>query len=161
MEEENKSPKYGKRPLWQWLILYAVIALVVYGAVYYFILSKNKGYNNNQNKTQYQQSSQSPASSPASNQAESQKFTIEGSEFAFTPSAITVKNGQPVQITFKNTGQYSHNLTIADLNIATKTIGPGEEDTVTFTPNKTGQVSFMCTVPTHADKGMKGTLNVQ
>lgn len=31
---------YGKRPLWQWIIIYAVIAVVVYGVVYYFIIAK-------------------------------------------------------------------------------------------------------------------------
>ena len=161
MEEEKKQPIYGKRPLWQWLLLYAVIALVVYGVLYYFVLSKNKGYNNNQSQTQYQQNSTAPTSSPAGNQAESQKFTVEGNEFAFTPATLTVKNGQPVEITFKNTGKYPHNLTLTDLNIATKTINPGEEDTITFTPSKTGQFSFICTVPPHADKGMTGTLTVQ
>ena len=43
---ENKAPSaYGKRPLWQWLVLYVIIGAVVYGLVYYFLLAKKGGYN--------------------------------------------------------------------------------------------------------------------
>lgn len=31
---------YGKRPLWQWILLYVVIGGVVYALIYYFFLSK-------------------------------------------------------------------------------------------------------------------------
>lgn|SRR3989344_993856 len=34
------SSAYAKRPLWQWFALYAVIAVVVYAAIYYLFLSK-------------------------------------------------------------------------------------------------------------------------
>jgi hypothetical protein len=40
MEEEETKPSYTKRPLWQWLVLYTVIAIVIYGLVYYFVLAK-------------------------------------------------------------------------------------------------------------------------
>lgn len=90
-----------------------------------------------------------------------QEITVEGNEFAFTPSEITVKQGQEVSLTFKNKGRYPHNFVVADLNIKTKTIQPGEEDTVTFTPDKTGSFTYVCAVPGHADKGMTGTLKVQ
>ena len=166
MEEEKKEFQYTKRPLWQWFLLYAVVAIVLYGLLYYFVLSKNKGGyggSNSQNPYQSQSQSSSSPSSPSSpaSSAVNQKFTVVGTEFAFTPSTISVKTGQPVQVTFKNNGKFPHNLTFTDLNVGTKTISPGEEDTITFTPNKTGDFTFICTVPTHADRGMKGTLTVQ
>ena len=39
MEPENqpnpKPPaKYGKRPMWQWIVLYVVLAIIVYAIVY-------------------------------------------------------------------------------------------------------------------------------
>ena len=42
MKQENKTEygyeyKYGKRPLWQWILLYAVIAAVAYGIIYYIV----------------------------------------------------------------------------------------------------------------------------
>jgi Plastocyanin len=165
MAEEEKQYGYRKRPFWQWILLYAVIGVVIYGAVYYFILAKNNGgYNNNSvvapSYTSPTTAQITPSQTPSS-MAQVQKITISGSEFAFTPAAITLKKGQPAEITFKNTGAFPHNLTIADLNLKTKTIQPGEQDIIQFTPDKTGQFSFMCTVPGHADKGMKGTLTVQ
>lgn len=101
------------------------------------------------------------STSTAPTNAISQQITVEGNEFAFTPSVITVKQGEEVTVTFKNTGKYPHNFTISDLNVQSDTIQPGEQTTVTFTPDKTGSFTYICTVPGHADKGMKGTLTVQ
>ena len=36
---------YGKRPLWQWILLYVIVGAIVYGAIYYFVFAKNGGYN--------------------------------------------------------------------------------------------------------------------
>lgn len=30
---------YGKRPLWQWIVLYVVIGLAIYGIIYYFLIA--------------------------------------------------------------------------------------------------------------------------
>lgn len=90
-----------------------------------------------------------------------QAFTVEGNEYAFSPATLTVKNNQPVTILFKNTGKYPHNFSISELDVKSKTIRTGQEDTVTFTPTKTGSFEYVCTVPGHADRGMKGTLLVQ
>ncbi len=35
---------YGKRPLWQWVVIYLVIGAVVYGLIYYFVIAKKGGY---------------------------------------------------------------------------------------------------------------------
>ena len=36
---------YGKRSLWQWIIIYAIIGGLIYAAIYYFVLAKEGGYN--------------------------------------------------------------------------------------------------------------------
>jgi len=165
MDEENKTSAYGKRPLWQWIALYVVVGLLVYGLIYYFVLAKKGGsYNNNSAAVpSYSAPTMTPTtpSGATSSAMEAQKITVVGTEFAFSPSSFTVKKGQPVELTFKNNGTFPHNLSISDLSVKTKTIQPGEQDTVQFTPSKTGQFVFICTVPGHADKGMKGTLTVQ
>jgi nitrite reductase (NO-forming) len=164
MDEENKKAEgYGKRPFWQWVLLYAVVALVLYGLFYYFVLAKNGANPYSQTGTSQQNITPTTVqvqTSPAS-VAASEKITVEGSEFAFIPSTITLKKGQTAEITFKNVGKFPHNLTISDLGVASKTIQPGEQDTFTVTPDKIGQFAFICTVPGHADKGMKGTLTVE
>lgn len=34
---------YGKRPLWQWVVIYLIIGAIVYGAIYYFVIAKRGG----------------------------------------------------------------------------------------------------------------------
>lgn len=88
-------------------------------------------------------------------------ITVTGTEFAFAPAVISVKAGQPVTVIFKNNGTYPHNFTIAELGVHSATIQPGQATTATFTPTKKGSFTYECTVPGHADRGMKGTLTVQ
>lgn len=169
MATENQQG-YGKRPLWQWLLLYLIIAGLAYAGFYYFFLKKGSSYNLSSNQTpSYQtQGSDKVALTPTpstsvsvSPQAAVSKITITGTEFAFTPSTFTVKRGEPVTVTFMNNGTYPHNFTISGLNVKTPTIQPGEKTSLTFTPMKTGTFTFVCTVPGHADKGMTGKITVE
>src|SRR5690242_12598986 len=147
------SYSYSKRPLWQWILLYVVIAALVYGAIYYFVFANKNPYPQSGNNpyaapsTNSQTTTQPSSSSPSA--AQTQNVTITGTEFSFSPSTITAKVGQPLSITFKNNGTYPHNLTITDLGVKTQTIQPGSSDTITFTPSKTGSFSFKCTVDSH------------
>ena len=88
------------------------------------------------------------------------EFTIEGSEFKFSPSTISVSKGDKVKITFKNTGTVVHNLVIDGLGVSTKTIPNGQTDTVEFTADKTGTFEFYCSVDAHRQKGMEGKATV-
>jgi len=38
-QDDNKKG-YNKRPKWQWILIYLVVAVVVYGAVYCFFVAK-------------------------------------------------------------------------------------------------------------------------
>jgi azurin len=44
---------------------------------------------------------------------------------------------------------------------ASKLLGPGESDTVTFIAPAAGTYDYICTFPGHALAGMRGTLNVK
>lgn len=59
MEEKSEETKsvYGKRPLWQWLVLYALIAIIVYGIIYYVFFRKQNPYSYNVNSVQRTQNS--------------------------------------------------------------------------------------------------------
>ena len=46
--EESKSPQkktsgYGKRPVWQWAVIYLVVAAIVYWLIWYFLIRKTGG----------------------------------------------------------------------------------------------------------------------
>ena len=88
------------------------------------------------------------------------EFTVTGQNYSFAPSALTVKKGDTVKIIFKNLDGL-HDFRIDGFNAATKTIRTGEEDTITFVADKTGSFEFYCSVGSHRQMGMKGTLIVQ
>ena len=101
---------------------------------------------------------------PATNKPVSQpnamkEFTVTGQNYSFAPSALTVKKGDTVKITFKNTDGM-HDFRIDEFNAATRRIQTGQEDTVTFVADKTGSFEFYCSVGSHRQMGMKGTLIV-
>jgi len=35
---------YGKRPVWQWVLIYVVVAIIVYGLIYYLFINDGSGY---------------------------------------------------------------------------------------------------------------------
>lgn len=37
----HTSRQYGKRPLWQWMLIYIIFAAIVYGFIYYFFSGSN------------------------------------------------------------------------------------------------------------------------
>ena len=169
MATENQQG-YGKRPLWQWLLLYLIIAGLAYAGFYYFFLKKGSSYNLSSNQTPSYQTQGSdkvtltptPSNSVSvSPQAAVSKITMIATEFAFSPSQFTVKAGEPVTVTLENNGAYPHNFTVSDLNIKTPNVEPGGKTTITFTPTKTGTYTFICSVPGHADKGMTGKITVE
>lgn len=97
---------------------------------------------------------------PMTTQVSAKEFTVVGTPFKFDPAEIRVKQGDKLRITFKNE-MGMHNLTIKDLNVATKTIQKGEQDMVEFTADKTGTFEYFCSVDAHKDKGMVGSLVVE
>ncbi len=89
------------------------------------------------------------------------EIKVSAKEFAYTPSTITVNKGEKVRITLTNDGAASHNLSIQGLGISTKTIVPGESDSIEFTPSTAGSFTFFCTIDSHKDLGLTGTLEVK
>lgn len=144
-----------------WLILGVLITLAVVA-----VLALQGGY-----KTPVGRPTQAPAvvapqtqTPTATNEGQAsgaREITVSGSEFKFSPSSINLTKGETVKITFKNTGTLPHNLTIAELGISTKTVGGGQEDSVTVTADKTGSYTFYCDVGNHRQQGMEGRLEVK
>ena len=49
----------------------------------------------------------------------------------------------------------------ANMIAHTKLLGPGEDDTISFTPTVPGVYEYVCTFPAHAAAGMRGKITVQ
>lgn len=85
---------------------------------------------------------------------------VAATDLAFDPGAVTVDAGEPVNLRLVNRGQVFHDLTIPDLDV-TLAAEPGETVTTGITVDAPGTYEFLCTVPGHADAGMRGTLTVR
>lgn len=97
-EEPNSSGGYGKRPLWQWVVIYIVIAGIVYGLIYYFVSSKYGGYNSTSET--YTATSSSSHSSYPTQSATSGQNVVTYTNAGFSPSTLAINKGDTV--TFKN-----------------------------------------------------------
>jgi flagellar basal body-associated protein FliL len=42
-QPQKPSKGYGKRPMWQWVVIYLVIAIIVYGLIYLLFIHKGGG----------------------------------------------------------------------------------------------------------------------
>lgn len=136
-------------------LLVAVVAIAGY------LLSGKGAYSPSQNTGNYTVTKTLPANPTTSAQGPLKEFTVSAKEYGFTPSKISVNKGDHVVITFKNTGTFSHNLTISDLGLATNTIAPGQTTTLDFVASQAGSFAFHCSVDGHKDLGMQGTLEVK
>ncbi len=95
-----------------------------------------------------------------STQAAVKEFTVQGSSFSFAPSTMRVNKGDLVRVTFKNQGG-THDWVIDEFNTRTNVLKSGESQTVEFVADKTGSFEYYCSVGTHRQMGMKGTLTVE
>ena len=84
--------------------------------------------------------------------------TIQTADFRFEPKTLTGKTGEAMTVTIKNVGSVEHNFSIESLKV-NKDIEKGKSETVTFTPDKAGDIEFFCEYH-KASNGMKGTLTV-
>lgn len=89
------------------------------------------------------------------------EMTVEGDEYSFSPSTITLVAGERVRLVFNNIGNLPHNLTVQGLGIATRTIGAGQAGSIEFTPETSGTITFYCSVGNHRAQGMEGELTVE
>jgi plastocyanin len=104
--------------------------------------------------------------------------TVKASEFKFDPATLSAKAGK-VKLTLDNTGQFEHELVVLKTDAkpdALKVSGDkvGEDDSVgeigeikggatkshTF-DLKPGHYVYVCNIPTHYGKGMRGELVVK
>lgn len=104
-------------------------------------------------------------------------LVVSASEYRFLPAQFSLPAGQPSTISLKNVGQQPHDLTLAtgpgvptpdthgDAAHATKSAfhvaaDPGQSATLTLTLAP-GDYTLICSVPGHAELGMRGSISVE
>lgn len=159
-----------------WLIIIAVIVVLV--AIGGFLAWNNMSKVNNQMMSEQQQTQPvvtTPSMSTDTNQGTSssmmntasdsaqgavKEFVVDGSNFKFSPSTLTVNKGDNVKITFKNL-QGTHDFVIDELGVKTPTITAGKDEVVNFVADEAGSFKYYCSVGNHRAQGMEGTLVVK
>jgi plastocyanin len=166
--EEQQTTRTKSSNKAQFLIAGFLLLVAAIGG--YFVLGNNKKQDAMQMEQTVQptqqavptaaETSMEDASGSAMSDTQGQDITVEGGDYYFKPNEIRVKKGEKVTITFTNAGGF-HNFVVDEFNVKTKIIKDGEEETVTFTPDKAGTFEFYCSVGNHRAMGMKGKLIVE
>jgi uncharacterized cupredoxin-like copper-binding protein len=110
--------------------------------------------------------------------AHAETVTLSLSEFAFSPTSVTLRAGQPVRLRLVNAGNIAHNFTSPDLfrSVALRPedgtgarvlasggsveVPAGQTRELLLVPLSPGRHAFECTHPLHATLGMRGEVVV-
>ena len=86
-----------------------------------------------------------------------------GNSMDFSPRSFTVAAGKPVTLTLRNDGFIPHDFTLTSGSVDPVKVAanPTSTGTITFTLDRPGSYTFICSVPGHSDAGMKGTITAQ
>jgi len=86
------------------------------------------------------------------------KITVSATEFKFKLTKLKVAAGTTVAFKVVNRGKISHDFKINKKK--TKSLLPGQSQTIVVKFTKKGKYAFLCTIPGHASAGMKGVFGV-
>jgi uncharacterized cupredoxin-like copper-binding protein len=84
---------------------------------------------------------------------------VKGGEFFFRLTSKSIAKPGKVTFAFTNIGHVSHDFKIDGK--ATPLIQPGQTANLVVTFAKAGSYPYLCTVPGHAEAGMKGVFTVR
>jgi uncharacterized cupredoxin-like copper-binding protein len=91
--------------------------------------------------------------------AAASSIQVKGGEFFFRLSAKSIPKPAKVTFVFKNIGHVAHDFKINGKK--TPLLQPGKSATLVVTFTKKGSFPYLCTVPGHAQAGMKGVFTVK
>lgn len=144
-------------------IITAIAVIIIVGGAVFLITDKKNSVSDPASSSEAAQvlpSLAPEATQEAMNTGDEKQFTIIGQNYSFMPSTIRVHRGDKVTITFQDNGGF-HDLVIDKLNVRTARVGQGQSGSLQFTADTVGSFEYYCSVGSHRDKGMKGTLIVE
>lgn len=93
-EVKKETPAYNKMPLWQWVVVYVLVATIIYGLFYAFVMFKNQGKSPSY-VDQIQEQETNLNVDPDAN-SDKDVAEIELTEAGFSPDMVTVSVGTTV-----------------------------------------------------------------
>jgi plastocyanin len=91
---------------------------------------------------------------------EVQEFTIDSFNFGYSETEIRVQEGDTVTINLTNSDGF-HDWVLDEFGAETTQIREGETTSVTFVADTSGTYEYYCSVGSHRENGMVGTLIVE
>lgn len=98
------------------------------------------------------------AASASATAAEPARATLHLSEFAYTPATLELPAGRAITLTVVNDGVVDHDLVISELGGQLVRVRGGKSATISLKPLRAGTYRMLCSIPTHSDLGMIGTI---
>lgn len=98
-------------------------------------------------------------SSTAQAVAGAREVEVEAGDLWFDPATIEVTAGEPVNLRLVNTGETFHDLTVPEADVVLAA-DPGDQAVGAVEFDEPGSYEFYCSVPGHAQGGMRGTIEV-
>lgn len=86
--------------------------------------------------------------------------TVTANELSFSPTEVSLPANAPANLTLVNRSALPHDLTVPALGVRV-VAGPGETRTVGLRALPAGRYAAYCSVPGHADAGMRMLVVVQ
>ena len=96
---------------------------------------------------------------PTAHAAATTNVSVTGKEFSFHLSRTSISKPGTVNFTFRNVGTMAHDFSIGGKT--SKLIGPHKSAKLAVTFHKKGRFAYLCTVPGHAQAGMRGVFTVR
>lgn len=147
------TDEYGKRPLWQWVLIYVVIGGIIYAGIYYLFLAKKGGYNQTTQQTY-------PTSSQSNPTSEKSQNSVTLTSAGFSPANLTIKKGQTVtwvnksgQTATVNSAPHPAHTAYPPLNLGSFIDG----GSLSLTFDKPGTYGYH----NHLNSSERGTITVQ
>lgn len=138
-------------------ILLTIIILALLGWGIYAFVNKDKSEVPNSTPPVSQEA---PSPTPPVATSTVREFMVVGKNFSLSPGNLEVNKGDRVRITLQNQGG-THDWVIDEFNARTKVLSNGQTETIEFVADKIGTFEYYCSVGTHRQMGMKGTLVVK
>jgi uncharacterized cupredoxin-like copper-binding protein len=103
------------------------------------------------------------AATPTSSAPAGKTYSVDATEFAYSPNTFTAKVGEKITFNVTNKGTIDHTFVILGQNgqeAAKILIAVGATQQLEYTPTAAGDYKIECDIPGHAEAGMTGKLTV-
>lgn len=145
-------------------MLLALIVLIIFAGGGYYWYSQNTAMPDmdtpdiNLNVTPTNNTNTS-TSTQTGTSSQMREITVTNQGMKFIPDTLSANKGERIRVTFNNSGG-THDLKIEGYDVGTKVISAGQSESFEFTADEAGEFIYYCSVGSHREMGMWGTLTV-